>query len=70
MKIRVEFLLSGLEKQKRRFVRYLQFREMVQQQHKMVNNLFPFLIAGWGKPPDRRKQKNYFMGFVLLIDEA
>jgi hypothetical protein len=43
---------------------------MVQQQHKMVNNLFPFLIAGWGKPPDRRKQKNYFMGFVLLIDEA
>ena len=40
MKIRVEFLLSGLEEKKRRFVRYLQFREMVQQQHKMVNNLF------------------------------
>ena len=67
MKIRVEFLLSGLEKQKRRFVRYLQFREMVvQQQHKMVNNLFPFLIAGWGKPPDRRKQKELFHGICFV----
>ena len=67
MKIRVEFLLSGfLKKKKRRFVRYLQFREMVQQQHKMVNNLFPFLIAGWGKPPDRRKTKELFHGICFV----
>jgi hypothetical protein len=64
MKIRVEFLLSGLEKKGVLFVTY-SFEKWYNNNIKW-SIIFPVPNCRLGQTPQTEKQKNYFMVFVLF----